>query len=159
MDQYAGSPGHSTYSYTELVVLTAHTHGRMTRHPSSTSSITAHHLLDSVVQGKIAEAVAPTICLGATPSGLSFPQPPSSPILLCRMPFLQQPSQFILAWDRHRIMLACIPSGTYNVVNTKDTVVVHIVKIPTHSIFGGDEQSHKSPPPQTMGDAFTPRPH
>jgi len=27
------------------------------------------------------------------------------------MPFLPQPSQFILAWDRHRMMLACIPGG------------------------------------------------
>jgi len=24
-----------------------------------------------------------------------------SPPFLCRMPFLAQPSQFILAWDRH----------------------------------------------------------
>ena len=30
---------------------------------------------------------------------------------LCLMPFLLQPSQFILAWDRHRIMLACTASG------------------------------------------------
>jgi len=55
-------------------------------------------------------------------------------------------------------MLACISGGTYNVVNTKDTVIVNIVKITTHSILGGDEQSPKSPPPRTMGDAFTPRP-
>jgi len=34
----------------------------------------------------------------------------NSPIL-CRMPFLSQPCQFILAWDRHRNMLHCIPCG------------------------------------------------
>jgi len=30
------------------------------------------------------------------------------PPFLCRMPFLLQPSQFILAWDRNRNMLDCI---------------------------------------------------
>jgi len=34
-----------------------------------------------------------------------------NPSFLCRMPFLPQPSQFILAWDRHRNMLDCIPRG------------------------------------------------
>jgi len=52
--------------------------------------------------GKI-EASAPTIRLDATPSGPSMPPPPSSPPVLCRMSFLPQPSQFILAWDRHQI--------------------------------------------------------
>jgi len=33
------------------------------------------------------------------------------PPILCRMPFLPQLSQFILAWDGHQIMLACIPAG------------------------------------------------
>ena len=28
---------------------------------------------------------------------------------LCQIPLLPQPSQLILAWDRHRIMLACTP--------------------------------------------------
>jgi len=32
-----------------------------------------------------------------------------NPPFLRRMPFLPQPSQFILAWDRHRNMLDCIP--------------------------------------------------
>ena len=53
---------------------------------------------------KTTEADAPTIRLDATPSGLSMPLPPSSPPYLRRMPFLPQPSQFILAWDRHRVM-------------------------------------------------------
>ena len=48
--------------------------------------------------------------LNATPSGLSVPPPPSHAHFLRQMPFLPQPSQFILAWDRHRIMLACVPS-------------------------------------------------
>jgi len=67
-------------------------------HPLSTSSFIAHHLLDFMVQGKI-EADAPTVRLDATPSGLSVPLPPSiTPTpFVHQMPFLKQPSQFILA--------------------------------------------------------------
>jgi len=59
-------------------------------------------LLDFMVQGEISEADTPTIWLGATPSGLisNSDPPPSSPHFLRWMPFLLQPSQFILAWDR-----------------------------------------------------------
>jgi len=55
-----------------------------------------------MVQWKITEADARTIRLGATPCGLISDPPPSCPILR-RMPFLPQPSQFILTWDRHQI--------------------------------------------------------
>jgi len=48
-------------------------------HSLSTSSVSAHHLVDFVVQGKITEADAQTIPF------------------LQQMPFLPQPSQFILA--------------------------------------------------------------
>jgi len=41
-------------------------------HPLPTSSITACHLLEFMVQEKITEADAPTIRLDATPSGLSL---------------------------------------------------------------------------------------
>jgi len=68
-----------------------------------------HLLLDFVVQGKITEADTPTFPLGAASSKLVSDRPPSSPWFLRRMPFLPQPSQFILAWDRHRNMLDCIP--------------------------------------------------
>jgi len=37
-------------------------------HPLSTSSTTACHILDFIVQGKITEADAPTIYLYTTPS-------------------------------------------------------------------------------------------
>jgi len=99
MDQYASSPCRSTYCYTELVAsFTNFLHyyspssgfcgagkdnrGRRTDNPSE------RH---------------PIWTIGA----------PTSIILLFwrRMPFLLQPSQFILAWDMHQIMLACIPSG------------------------------------------------
>jgi len=60
-------------------------------HPLSTSSITACCLL-----GKTTEADALTIRLDATPSIH----------ILCQMPFLAQPSEFILAWDRLRMMMA-----------------------------------------------------
>jgi len=46
----------------------------------STSSIIDRHLLDFMVHGNITEADAPIIRLDATPSGLSVPPPPSSPI-------------------------------------------------------------------------------
>ena len=91
MDQHAGSPGRSTYCYAELTVLTALTHGRMTRHPSSTSSITARHLLDFVVQGKIAEAEAPIISLGAT-----FPHLHHLPFYYAECPFCSNPPN--LSW-------------------------------------------------------------
>ena len=64
--------------------------------PLSTSYITACHLVDFMEQRKIT-------------SGLSVPPPLSSPILR-RKPFLLQPSEIILVWDRHRIMRVCIPS-------------------------------------------------
>ena len=78
-------------------------------HPSSTSSIIARHLLDSMVQGKTTEADAPTNHLNATPCGLLVPPPPLPSHFLHRVPFLLQPSHFILPWDRHQIMLACVP--------------------------------------------------
>jgi len=68
MDQYAGSPGHSTYCYGELTASFIN------------FLITARCLLDFIVQGKITEADAPTIRLDATQSRLSVPPPPSSPI-------------------------------------------------------------------------------
>jgi len=45
----------------------------------------------------------PTIRLGVTPSRLISNPPPSSLPFLCGMPFLPQPSQFILVWDRQQI--------------------------------------------------------
>ena len=78
-------------------------------HPLSTSFIIADHLLHFMEQWKITEADTLTIRLDATPSGLSVPHLHHLPFLR-QMPFLPQPSQFLLAWDRHRIMLACILS-------------------------------------------------
>jgi len=53
-------------------------------------------------QGRITEADTPTVQLGANPSELASDPPPSSPHFYARCPF-------ILAWDRHRNMLDCIP--------------------------------------------------
>jgi len=92
------------------VLVTVPTITQNSLQPLSTSSTTARHPLDFTVQGKITEADAPTIRLDATPSGLSVPPLLSLPFL-CRMPFLLLPSQFITAWDRQRIMPACIPGG------------------------------------------------
>jgi len=79
-------------------------------HPLSTSSIIARHLLDFMEHGKTAEAEAPTIRLDATPSGLSVPHLHHPPIFMPNaLSAATLPS--ILAWDRHQIMLACIPSG------------------------------------------------
>ena len=50
--------------------------------PLLTSSISFRHLLDFMVQVKRTEADAPTICLCATPSGLSVPIPLSPPVFM-----------------------------------------------------------------------------
>jgi len=50
------------------VLVTVATVTQNSLHPLSTSSITARHLLDFTVQGKITDANAPTIHLDATPS-------------------------------------------------------------------------------------------
>ena len=92
MGQYVGSPDHLVPTVIQN-----------TLHPLSTSSIIARHLLDFMVQGKITEAGAPTIRLGATPSGLFVP-PHLHYHPFQTLPFLPQPSQFILAWYRHQIM-------------------------------------------------------
>jgi len=61
------------------VLVTVPTVMQNSLHPLSTSSTTARHLLDFMVQGKITKAHTPTIRLDATPSGLSVPPSPSSP--------------------------------------------------------------------------------
>jgi len=62
------------------------------------------HLLDFLEQMKITQADAPTIWMDCHPIQTNWcpPSLPSAPFL-CRMPFLTQPSQFILAWNRHQI--------------------------------------------------------
>ena len=84
------------------VLVTIPTVTQNSLHPLLTSSISSCHLLDFMVQVKRTEADAPPIC--------QYPYRYRPPFL-CWMPFLPQLCQFILAWDRHRIMLACIPRG------------------------------------------------
>jgi len=80
------------------------------QHPLLSYSTTARHLLDLMLQGKITETEAPTIREDATRSGLSAPH--LHPLTFyAECPFCRQHSQFTLVWDRHRIMLACIPGG------------------------------------------------
>jgi len=55
-------------------------------------------------------AEAPTVWVGATISELTAPHPYNPQFFIAGC-FLSQPSQFVLAWDRHRIMLDCIPGG------------------------------------------------
>jgi len=51
-----------------------------------------------MVQGKVTKAGTPTVKrVGATPSGLNSCPYSSFPHFLSRMPFLSQPSHFILA--------------------------------------------------------------
>jgi len=70
-----------------------------------------------MVQAEISEADTPTIQVGATPSGLISDPPPSSLEFLYRMPFLLQPSQFILAWDRYQICWLAYPVTCYILTN------------------------------------------
>ena len=87
------------------VLVTVPTVVQNSLHPLSTSSIIARHLVDFLVRVKITEADT---------------NPVISPFL-CQMPSLLQPSQFILAWDRHQIMHSCIPSGLVR-VHSKDEI-------------------------------------
>jgi len=79
-----------------VVLVTVPTDTQGSLHPLSTSSITARHLLDSMVQGKITEADAPTISLDATPSRLSVPPPPSFPHFYAICCFCSNPPN--LSW-------------------------------------------------------------
>jgi len=59
---------------------------------------------------KITQADAPTVWMDCHPIQTNWSPPPlPSPPFLCRMPFLTQPSQFILAWDRHQICWLAYP--------------------------------------------------
>ena len=69
----SGGNNHRQYSFVSA-------HGRMVRHPLSTTSISARHLLDFIVQGKITETDAPTTSLDTTLSRLSVPHFHHTPI-------------------------------------------------------------------------------
>jgi len=84
------------------ILVTVPTVSQNSLHPLSTSSIIACRILDSMVQGTITEAAAPTT--RGTPPNLDYRCPHiHHPPFLCQMPFLPQASQFMLAWDRHQI--------------------------------------------------------
>jgi len=102
MDQYAGSSVHSTHCYAELTASFIHFLHYCS--PSSgfygagkdnrgrhTGNLAERHLIQTV---------------GASTS-IILP-------FLHRMPFLLQPSQFILAWDRHRIGNKSVPKSIIN---------------------------------------------
>ena len=99
MDQYAVSPGHSTYWYTELLASFINF-----LHYCSPSS-------GFYGAGKDNRSRCTDNLSGSHPIWtIGAPRPHlHHPPIFCQMPFLPQLSQFILAWDRHRIMLACIP--------------------------------------------------
>jgi len=77
-------------------------------HPLSTSSIIAHHLLYFSGAGKSNRGRCTDSPSGRHPirtiGAPTFVIPP----FLHQMPFQPQPSQFILAWDRRRMMLAYV---------------------------------------------------
>jgi len=81
-------------------------------HPLSTSSTTARHLLDFMVQGRITEANAPIIHLDATPSGLSVPTSIVRPFCT-ECPFCRNPPN--LSWLATYVYLhTCSMPITYN---------------------------------------------
>jgi len=61
------------------------------------------------------EAYTLTIQLDANLLGLPILAPLLSPPFLCQMPFMLQPSVFILAWTRHWVVLYCIAYGLVGV--------------------------------------------
>ena len=95
MDQYAGSPGRNTDYYGEL---------------AASFINLLHYCFPSsgfYGAGKDNRGRCTTSLSGHE---LRLPHLHHSPFLH-QMPFPPQSCQFILAWDRHHIMPACIPSG------------------------------------------------
>ena len=95
MDQYANSPGHSTYCYVELAASFINF-----LHYCSPSS--GFYGVGKDNRGRCTDNL----------SGHQTIRPPPTSIIspfVCRMSFLLQPSLFILAWNRHQIMSASIP--------------------------------------------------
>ena len=115
----------------QMPCLLQHTHDRFTAFFPEPPGVRGKGNWTLWCKGKLTEADTPTIRLGATPSGLTgaclhhppiflqagFPSCCPTNSIKALKAFLLQPSQFILAWDRHQIcwltsnMLACIPSG------------------------------------------------
>jgi len=58
---------------------------------------------------KVTQADATTIWMDCHPILTDWCPPLPSPPFLCWMPFLAQPSQFILAWDKHQICCLAYP--------------------------------------------------
>ena len=108
--QYAGSPGHSTYCYAELTASLINF-----LHYCSPSSGFYSARKDN--RGRCTDNPS-----GRHPSGLTVPPHLHHLPFLCWMPFVPQPFQFILAWDKHWIMLPCIPGGlSANEVNLSNS--------------------------------------
>ena len=99
MDQYVGSPGHSTCCDAELTASFINF-----LHYCSASS--GFHGAGKDNRGRCIDNLSDCHPIGTVcpPTAIIHP-------FLRRMPFLPQCSRFILAWDRHQIMLACISSG------------------------------------------------
>ena len=87
------------------------------------------HLLSFIVQGEDNRGRHMTIWMDAIPSGLSVPPSLSSPPFLCLMPFLPQPSQFILAWDRHQVCRLAYPVDCFLL----NVIAVTFSKKPIHN--------------------------
>jgi len=76
-----------------------------------------HFAIFWILWGKmrITQADAPTTQMDCHPIQTSWLVPSSlpSPQFLCQMPFLAQPSQFMLAWDRHQICWLVYPMAWF----------------------------------------------
>ena len=101
-----------------LLLLHTHTHSHFTAlwTLSGTTRVSRYQKVHFTIfwifwsKMKITQADAPTIWMDCHPIQTNWCHPllPSPPFL-CRMPFLTQPSQFILAWDRHQICWLAYP--------------------------------------------------
>jgi len=69
---------------------------------------------------KITQADAPTVRMVCHPCRLIGAPTSAIPTIFCQMPFLSQPSLFILAWDRHKICwLAYLVAWWVVLINTQ----------------------------------------
>ena len=100
------------YVYVYCTCIHHHCHNRfMALFPGPPGWVGARRklFLDFMVLGRITRCRHTNNPRGATPCGPISNPPPSIPCIFTLDAFLLQPSQFTLAWDRHRSTLDCIP--------------------------------------------------
>ena len=107
MDQYAASPGHSTYCYAKLAAT-------LINFPLLLATFWCRERYQRQMQW---QSLSVTLTIG----GPTYLIPP----FLCQIPFLLPASQFRLAWNRLQIMLDCLSSGLVYIRHSAECIMHH----------------------------------